>query len=284
MIPCNAGMIPGTPGCGAPDDTLACLGWACWFEGLGRLSPLVALAVVATTLVVVADRAVPARLGKAVLALGIVAALLGTAALIVEWVRDTEGPRSDFLLFREAGRAVWRGADPYRNPRFVSPPTALPLFALFDLVSLRDGMIAWCVVNSVGLILIVPLARSALAAQRGLDGAEGRGEPDPLGPVEVGLLTAALALSGGARFGLELGQMAVLTAACLLLAVHAQGRGRPVAAGILLAPATIKVGTMLPFLLLFHRRADRPTWAALAGRRSGCSACCRGGRRPCRGS
>jgi hypothetical protein len=234
------------------------------FEGMGRLSPRVALVVVATTLLVVVGRAVPARLGRAVLALGIVAALLGTAALIEEWLSESNGPRSDFLLFREAGLAVWAGTDPYRNPRFVSPPTALPLFALFALAPLREGTIAWCLVNSVGLLLLVPLARSALVAQRGLDGDEDRAGLDAVGAVEVGLLTAAVALSDGVRFGLELGQMAVLTAACLQLALRAQGRGRPVAAGVLLGLATIKVGTMLPFLLLFQRRVDRPSWAALA--------------------
>jgi len=42
-----------------------------------------------------------------------------------------------------------------------------------------------------------------------------------------------------------------------------QASGRHVLAGVWLALATVKVATMLPFLLLFQRRADLRTWVAL---------------------
>jgi hypothetical protein len=49
----------------------------------------------------------------------------------------------------------------------------------------------------------------------------------------------------------------------LLLALAAQGRARPILAGICLSLATVKFVTMIPFLTLFLRRADRWAWAAL---------------------
>ena len=51
-----------------------------------------------------------------------------------------------------------------------------------------------------------------------------------------------------------------MTAFILLAALDAQARERPIVAGICLAFATVKVVTMLPFLLLFHRRSDMPAW------------------------
>jgi hypothetical protein len=49
----------------------------------------------------------------------------------------------------------------------------------------------------------------------------------------------------------------------LVASVWAQGRGRPFWAGAGLALASIKTATMLPFLLLFHRKKDLTTWAAM---------------------
>jgi hypothetical protein len=55
-----------------------------------------------------------------------------------------------------------------------------------------------------------------------------------------------------------------MAAAVLLGALAAQARGRMIAAGVLLALATAKVGTMLPFLVLFLRKTDWRAWVALA--------------------
>ena len=84
-------------------------------------------------------------------------------------------------------------------------------------------------------------------------------------------LTAALMVSDAFSYGLFVGQLGLLAAVALFAAMSAQGRGRPILAGFWLALATIKVSTMLPFLLLFHRRSDLRTWAALA---SSCTILC----------
>src|SRR5262249_1919096 len=60
-----------------------------------------------------------------------------------------------------------------------------------------------------------------------------------------------------------LGQLSVLVTVLVLAALYAQGHGRSGWAGAFLALATLKVGTMLPFLLLFLRRRDGWFWAAL---------------------
>ena len=76
-------------------------------------------------------------------------------------------------------------------------------------------------------------------------------------------VVCAVAFSDANRFGLGAGQFAVLAALVIFGALWAQARGRPVLAGVLLALGTIKVATMLPFLLLFARRKDRLAWLSL---------------------
>ncbi len=63
--------------------------------------------------------------------------------------------------------------------------------------------------------------------------------------------------------GLALGQVSLLAVAATFAALRAEGSGRRWWAGFWLGLATVKVNTMLPFLLLFHRRRDVPTWIAL---------------------
>jgi hypothetical protein len=70
-------------------------------------------------------------------------------------------------------------------------------------------------------------------------------------------------VSDAFTYGLLAGQLGLLTAFALLAALDCQGRGRPIAAGLWLGIATIKVSTMLPFLLLFLRKRDLRTWIAL---------------------
>jgi hypothetical protein len=193
----------------------------------------------------------------------------------------------DYRIFRAIGADVWAGADPYADDRFfehpfLNPPSSLPLFAAFDLLPLRAGFLVWGALNLLGCAALVPLARPALAAQERLDGAlvgricnpsgrianpshEQGPEPPWLPPeIVVVALSCALVASDATLIVMVLGQMSVLAAVALVAALAAQARGRPTAAGVLLALATVKVATMLPFLLLFLRRADWRAWAALA--------------------
>jgi hypothetical protein len=174
----------------------------------------------------------------------------------------------DYRFFRGAGSDVWAGLDPYADGHFnahpfLNPPTALPLFALFAALPSSLGLALWTVGNVVACLALVAGSQHTLRAQEGLD--------DPGGPAAWALspvvmvgLTAALIVSEASLLTFYLGQLSILAAVLLLAALAAQGRGRPVCAGVCLALATVKVPTMLPFLLLFLRKADRWAWAALA--------------------
>lgn len=76
-------------------------------------------------------------------------------------------------------------------------------------------------------------------------------------------MAICLSFSEASLKGLYLGQLGVFTAVMLVLALVAQGRGRPIWAGVCLFLATVKFVTMIPFLVLFLRRPDRWTWAVL---------------------
>jgi Glycosyltransferase family 87 len=176
----------------------------------------------------------------------------------------------DFRIFRRAGCDVWAGLDPYAPARFddhpfLNPPTALPLFALFALPSVRASLAFWTVLNVTSSLGLVALARSTLISQDRLDAAGGkvRAGLESLRFVGIAGLAICLNFSEASMKGFFLGQLSVFTAVMVLFALLCQGRSRPIWAGVCLFLATVKVGTMLPFLLLFLRRADRWTWAML---------------------
>jgi hypothetical protein len=177
----------------------------------------------------------------------------------------------DYRIFREAGLDVWAGVDPdgaerFAQHPFLQPPSALPLFAAFALLPLRAGFLLWTALNVVACAALVPFAQRTLAAQERLAGpVMGRLNTSlPLPELVVLGLGCALMVSDASLLNLALGQVSIMAAVVLVAALAARARGWPVAAGALLAVATVKVGTMLPFLLLFLRRGDRRAWVALA--------------------
>jgi hypothetical protein len=178
----------------------------------------------------------------------VVLAVLDTAS------RDPES--TDLIYFWSAGRAIWQGGDPYSDPYVLNPPTAGPLYILFGMASLPTLAVIWMAINTIGGLLLVPLAYRTLKAVDSSDGWK-------LPPVAVGLLTVLVSLSFAFRFGAQAGQLSCLITLALLVALLAYAQGRRVLAGVCLAVATIKTGMMLPFLLLFHRRADWRVWAAM---------------------
>jgi hypothetical protein len=174
----------------------------------------------------------------------------------------------DYRFFWRAGGDVWAGADPYADGQFddhpfLNPPTALPLFALFASLPSSLGLTLWTVGNVLACLALVAWSQYALRVQEAL------GDPDgqvawALSPAAIAGLTAALLISDATYLNLILGQLSILAAVLLVAALAAQGRGRPVWAGVCLGLATVKIATLLPFLLLFLRKADRWAWAAFA--------------------
>ena len=72
---------------------------------------------------------------------------------------------SDFLIFRNAGVAVLEGANPYADVAMVSPPTALPLFALMASLPVNTGLLVWTTVNIGAALALIPLSQRALQVQ-----------------------------------------------------------------------------------------------------------------------
>ncbi len=176
----------------------------------------------------------------------------------------------DFQFFWKAGCDVWGGVDPYSRSRFaehpfLNPPTALPLFALFAALPIRASLAFWTLLNVSSSLGLIALSRSALMSQDRLDvaGRQVRGGLESLPPVAIAGLAICLSSSEASLKGLYLGQLGVFTAVMLVLALAAQGRERPIWAGVCLFLATVKFVTMIPFLVLFLRRADRLSWVVL---------------------
>lgn len=163
---------------------------------------------------------------------------------------------TDARHFWQAGADLWNGRDPYARPPILHPPTALPLFQLFALLPQEQWVLVWQGFNVVGGILLIFLVQQILLhcpeyAQQQLPTAA------------LALLGAAVFLSFAHRYGIFLGQLSVLVTLSVLAALWLQDRHHPLAAGAGLALASIKPTTMLPFLLLFLRKKDWPTWLAL---------------------
>ncbi len=197
----------------------------------------------------------------------------GAAALVLFYLYIIYQARlsPDHHIFWQAGRDIWVGNDPYDPVRFavnpfLNPPTALPLFALFALAPYWLSLLIWILSNVLLCLLLPALAGRALSVQEGSFASQSGKQPAPwdFPPRVLAGTTTALIVSDAFGYDLFVGQLGLLTAMALLAALEAQGRGRRILAGFWLALATIKVSTMLPFLLLFHRKADLRTWVALA--------------------
>jgi len=158
-----------------------------------------------------------------------------------------------------SGRTILRGEDPYTFDMMVYPPTALPLFV--GMASVPEPWLqrAWAVLNIAGCLALVPLSSWALWGR-----SEGHRR---LGTLETVLLASVVGFSDSAVSHHVLGQLSVLVSLCLVGVLVLVNSGRSVAAGLLLAVASIKVATMLPFSLVFLRRPldRRLLAAAIAG-------------------
>jgi hypothetical protein len=176
----------------------------------------------------------------------------------------------DYQIFWSAGRTVWAGRDPYAPDEFaahpfLNPPTALPVFAAFALLPVNCGCALWTMANVSAVLALAGLAQRTLSIQQdgGTPAASDDQETGRLSAWALAGLTAGLIVSDAALTTFYLGQFSILTTVAILAALTAQGQGKPIVAGLWLALATIKVTTMLPFLLLFHRKSDRLTWLSL---------------------
>lgn len=167
----------------------------------------------------------------------------------------------DHRIFWDVGADAWAGEDPYAPDRypshpFLNPPSTFAFFALVAALPFRASLVLWGLINSVLAFAIVPLSAAALDDR-------GEGGRRALTAAEIGLLATAVALSDACMATIQLGQLALIATALILVALVARSHDRPLSAGVALGLATMKIGTMVPFLLLFLRRRDRKAWLAL---------------------
>ncbi len=211
--------------------------------------------LLAWTLWAIAHKLQPTR-PRRILTVGVMAGYI--ACLILTYQMPY-----DFKRFWQVGTDLWAGVDYYSlNPTgerqlILNPPTILPLFQLWALFPLQDSAKLWTALNAVCVFGLVPLAYLALTRQ-------GTGTQHQLSRPTLGLLATVIAASCATGMGLALGQVSMLAVASILLALWAQGANRPWLAGLGLAVATIKINTVVPFLTLFLRRKDVPTWISLS--------------------
>jgi hypothetical protein len=182
---------------------------------------------------------------------------LGLAAYLVAVISDPPRGKDFAEYFWPAGQALHHGENPYDVHGVINPPTAFPFYLAIGAVPLAAIRVIWIAGLVFGALLVVEMGRRALVAA-------GDGDARRIEPSFVLLLTAILCQSRANRMGIELGQLALPVTLFVLGAFWAYHRGCHVIAGALMALASVKTPTMLPCLLVFHRRSDWKVWAALA--------------------
>lgn len=181
------------------------------------------------------------------------AALFGLG-VFVAWAAAMDEKGNDLFIFWDAGRTILDGRSPYTNELFLNPPNTLWFFGALGFVDF------WFL---RGLFLVFNILFYSSLAFLAWDVARGQDRLWDLGVDAVGVCAALLALSLPARYGVALGQLSGLVAAALIGSLWFQARGYPILAGLCLLVGQIKIGSMLPFLLLFLRPSDLRTWITL---------------------
>jgi hypothetical protein len=162
---------------------------------------------------------------------------------------------SDFEIFRDAGLRLIEGRNPYDDVSMVSPPTSMPLFALFGLTDFNTSLAIWTSVNLILALLLVPMAWLCLFGRTKIDVKSLTNDVAPL--------TSFFVLSLPIFWTIGLGQLAIYEAFLLMAAFVLRNRGLQLGAGINLALATVKPQTALPCLLDFLRKDSLKTWFGL---------------------
>jgi hypothetical protein len=228
------------------------------YAGVYPIAGAAILAVLAT----VCGWRIPSRWLWIITGLGVAASLIRLINYIVLFfARPEAGVFHDVRIFYRAGLVILAGADPYEMPGWVTypilhPPTAFPYFALMASLPFEVTCVLWAIVDSflaVGLVLVARRIFTQI----------GEASVAALPPAEVGLLVTVIALCGASQSAIGIGQFGIRAAAVILFAVLALTYKRSILSGALFGLATIKIATMLPFMLFVLRRRDWTVWIAL---------------------
>jgi hypothetical protein len=187
---------------------------------------------------------------------------VGIAAMICRliYLINSGANGFDHKIFYNVGLDIWSGVDPYEPVRWSShpilhPPSAFPYFAFLTLLPYQESVIVWQLIDTVLSIGVIVLAWRLLIEL-------GETSVVKVTTAEASVVAMAFALSDACMATLELGQLALRASVVILFAVLALRRGRFVLSGCALELATIKISTLLPFLLLFLRRHPWQVWLA----------------------
>ena len=215
------------------------------------LGPTMGYLVALASLPLLLARTRRARLEKALF----VSAALGLLAWTA-WLLARGFLSWDLLRMCKAGRNALNGVSPYEVQTFLYPPTSLPIFELFALAPFAIMQRIWLMANTL-MLLALPYASWSVLKGSGPDSEERIGAF----PYAV---SACIFVATAPLWGIEAGQMHLITSLLILAALHLKSRGRPLLAGLSLAVATLKIGMMLPALTQFCDRRGRWAWVGLA--------------------
>ena len=180
---------------------------------------------------------------------------VGVLCLFAEipyWLKDHEDASHTW----ESGIAIREGTTPYT--KVLNPPTSFPIMVVASLFPRSAFHLLWAVSCAVAMLSLIPLFLWTLRA-----GGAPRPEWQPPAH-DVALLSMAMALSTVGFYLGSLGQSSFLEVVLLLAALGWADRRRWIPAGIALALASLKVGTLIGFLPLLLRKQDVRAWAVMA--------------------
>jgi hypothetical protein len=163
---------------------------------------------------------------------------------------------TDFEIFRDAGLKFIEGTNPYEDVAMVSPPTSLPLFALFGLADFNPSLAIWTTVNLILALILIPMAWMCLFGR--IQRFDAKSLTKDIAP-----LTSFFVLSLPIYWTIGLGQLAIYETFFLIAAFVLRDYGVQLGAGISLALATVKPQTVIPFFLGFLRRNNLKIWVGL---------------------
>jgi len=162
----------------------------------------------------------------------------------------------DLLRMHNAARNALNGASPYEVQTFLYLPTSLPLFELFALVPFAAMQRIWLITNTL-MLLTLPYVSWVVLKGSG-----------PCSEQRIGsypyAASACILVALASFWGIEAGQMHLITSLLILAALDLKSCGRPFLAGLSLAAATLKIGMMLPALTQFCDRRGWWAWVGLA--------------------
>jgi hypothetical protein len=181
--------------------------------------------------------------------------VLALVSLVAVFTTRVSRKMPDFEVYRTAGERALAGQPLYRPDDGHYQFKYLPAFAIFAaplaMIPLPAAKGAWFTVSAILMLVLLGLSLKAL--------------PQPRRPPAVLLIVTFLAMAKFYAHELVLGQVNLLFAVLVVLAIVWLRRGRDAAAGLVLAIAVVVKPYAVIFLPWIATRRTRTGLAAMAG-------------------